>query len=82
MRLPVFFLPLLAGFVVACQNPGQTGEVRPYPLDTCIVTDNVLGSMGDPVVKVYNGQEIKFCCKPCVGEFEDNMEHFLALLPQ
>ena len=73
---------LLIGLLSGCQNTGVSGAVRPYPLDTCIVTENALGSMGDPYVKVYDGQEIKFCCKPCVAEFEDDMEHFLALLPR
>lgn len=35
----------------------------PYPLKVCLVTGEELGSMGKPVVKVYDEQEIKFCCK-------------------
>jgi hypothetical protein len=67
---------LCGGLVLAAcastRNDMDGGAVRPYPLDTCIVTDNALGSMGDPITKVYDGQEIKFCCKPCVAEFEAN----------
>jgi hypothetical protein len=58
-----------------------TSSVIPYPLDTCIVTDNRLGSMGRPITKVYQGQEVKFCCAPCVEEFEESPEKFLAKLP-
>ena len=57
-----------------------SSDVIPYPLDTCIVTDNKLGSMGDPVVKVYGNREIKFCCRPGVEEFEEDQEQFLAKL--
>jgi len=53
-------------------------NVKPYPLKTCIVTDSKLGSMGDPVTKVYNGQEVKFCCAPCVKKFEANPEKYLT----
>ncbi len=53
---------------------------KPYPLKTCLVSGNTLGSMGDPVTKVYNGQEIKFCCKPCVKKFEANQAKYLAKL--
>ncbi len=53
-------------------------QVKPYPLKTCIVTDSKLGSMGDPVTKIYNGQEVKFCCAPCVKKFEANPEKYLA----
>lgn len=49
----------------------------PYPLNTCIVTNNKLGSMGKPITKVYKNQEVKFCCKPCVSKFEKNPEKYL-----
>ncbi len=52
-----------------------------YPLDHCLVTDNELGSMGKIITKVYDGQQIKFCCKPCVGKFEKNPAKYLAKLP-
>ena len=57
-----------------------SGAVKKYPLDVCIVTDNKLGSMGDPVYTVYNGQQIGFCCKPCVKEFNANPETFMVKL--
>ena len=53
---------------------------RPYPLTECIVSDNKLGSMGDPVTRVYNGQQIKFCCRPCIKKFEADQERFLKKL--
>jgi len=68
----------------SCATTGETSSVstgvKPYPLTTCIVTDSKLGSMGDPVSKVYNGQEVKFCCAPCIKKFERNPEKFLAKL--
>ena len=51
--------------------------VKPYPLDVCIVTDNDLGSMGEETRMVYEGQEIKFCCKPCEKKFLKNPAKFL-----
>lgn len=53
---------------------------KKYPLNDCLVTDNELGSMGKVVTKVYDGQEIKFCCKPCVGKFEKNQAKYLSKL--
>lgn len=52
-----------------------------YPLDYCLVTDNELGSMGKVITKVYDGQTIKFCCKPCVAKFEKNSAKYLSKLP-
>ena len=42
----------------------------PYTLDTCPVSGQKLGSMGDPVVKTYDGREVRFCCGGCIGKFE------------
>ena len=59
-----------------------TAEAKPYPLDVCIVADEKLGSMGDAIVRVHESQEVKFCCKDCVGEFEADPEKYLAKLKQ
>ncbi|UYV11900.1 MAG: hypothetical protein NCW75_11395 [Phycisphaera sp.] len=42
----------------------------PYALDTCPVSGGKLGSMGDPIVKTYDGREVRFCCAGCIGKFE------------
>ncbi len=36
---------------------------KPYPLNTCLVCGMKFGSMGEPYVFVYKGQEIKVCDK-------------------
>jgi hypothetical protein len=51
-----------------------------YPLKTCVVSGNELGSMGKPITKVYNDQEIKLCCKPCIKKFEANPAKYLGKL--
>ena len=61
------------------KSPAKTG-LKPYKLKTCIVTDNDLGSMGDVQRLVYNGQEIKFCCTPCVQKFQKNPKKYLSKL--
>jgi hypothetical protein len=58
----------------------SVSAAKRYPLDYCLVTDNKLGSMGKVVVKVYNEQEIKFCCKACVAKFEKDSAKYLAKL--
>lgn len=66
-------------FIVAvfASCAASAAEVRPYPSDVCIVSGNKLGSMGKPVTMVYKGQEVKFCCKPCVAKFNRNPEKYL-----
>jgi len=63
-------------------KPKKGAKATPYPLDTCIVTDNKLGSMGDPIAKVYEGQEIKVCCKPCLAVFDKDPVKYMEKLKE
>jgi hypothetical protein len=65
----------LVSFTLLAADP-----VKPYPLKTCIVTNNGLESMGGSITKVYQGQQIKICCKPCIKKFEANPAKYLAKL--
>ncbi len=81
-RLALLALGLVALFapLVAAAKEDAKGAVKPYPIKLCIVTDNDLGSMGDPRTFVYEGQEIKICCKPCEKKFLKTPEKYLAKL--
>jgi hypothetical protein len=49
----------------------------PYTLKTCPVSGEELGGdMGDPIIKVIDGREVRLCCKKCVGKFEANKEAY------
>jgi YHS domain-containing protein len=50
---------------------------KPYPFDTCLVDGMKLGSMGDPYVFVYQGQEIKLCCPDCKATFLKDPDTYL-----
>ena len=75
----------LAALIVAfglasCAGTSSSGGAKPYTKDVCIVSDNKLGSMGDPITIVQEGQEVKFCCKPCVAKFQANPGKYLSKL--
>jgi hypothetical protein len=59
---------------------GNTAAAKPYPLDVCIVSGEKLGSMGEPIVIVHQGQQIKLCCKSCKPDFEKEPAKFLSKL--
>ncbi|CAN5788012.1 hypothetical protein BH11VER1_BH11VER1_37830 [soil metagenome] len=59
-----------------------TAASTPYPLNVCLVSGNELGSMGKPITKVYEGKEVKLCCKPCIKKFDANPAKYLAKLPK
>ena len=84
--IPPFLIavPLILG---ACSNREDAGDAaapsnagEPYPLTTCVVSGEDLGSMGEPVVYDHEGTTVKFCCKNCVPKFEKDSETYLAKL--
>jgi hypothetical protein len=52
-----------------CALSLSAAPVKSYPLNVCLVSGNELGSMGKVITTVHEGQEIKFCCKPCIKKF-------------
>ena len=85
----MMILALLAAVSAGCSADQKTSQQAPagssttanakaYPVDWCIVSGEKLGAMGDPVIKTYQGQEVKFCCKYCIEEFEKTPAMYLA----
>ncbi len=51
----------------------------PDLLKTCPVSgDKLDGDMGKPYVFVYQGQEVKLCCKGCKKDFDKNPAKYVA----
>jgi len=79
-------LASIALFTVSCTKQEETAaaetpeSIIPYPLDVCIVAGEKLGSMGDPVVIIHEGREIKFCCDECLPKFQANPGEYLGKL--
>lgn len=57
--------PLSDAEIVAAQKPS-------YPLKTCVIGGDELGSMGDPVEHVVDGRLVRLCCKGCVKGVDEN----------
>src|SRR5882672_2417975 len=54
----------------------------PYALATCPISGKKLGAMGDPIVKNYDGREVRFCCAMCPPNFEKDKDKSLAKLDE
>lgn len=68
--------------LAAADAAAETTKPKPYPLATCIVSGDKLGSMGDAVVVVRDGREIKFCCKGCIKDFDKDPAKFIAKIAE
>ena len=53
---------------------------KPYPLKTCVVTDEEINDKGDmkPYRFVHEGQEVKLCCKSCLKDFKKDPAKYMA----
>ena len=80
--LSISLYPLGALLLASCSGErlDEASATVPYPLQTCIVADEPLGSMGEPVVIVHEGMEIKFCCDSCRPKFEAEPAKYLPKL--
>ena len=57
-------------------------KAKAYPLKTCVVTDEELGSMGKPYVHQHEGREVQFCCKSCMKDFKKEPAKYLKKLDE
>ncbi len=53
-------------------------QLPSYPLDTCIVSDEELGDMGDPINLVVDGKLVRLCCKGCIKPVKKDPAKYIA----
>lgn len=68
--------------LAADKAPGKADGFIPYPLETCLVGGEKLGSMGHPFEFKFEGRQIKFCCKGCLDGFKKDHAKFMAILAE
>ena len=75
-------LVALAALVSPALAEDKKAAAKPYPLDTCLVSDEKLGA--DAKMKTFvfthEGQEIKLCCKSCQKDFKKEPAKYLKKL--
>ncbi|MCK6479187.1 MAG: hypothetical protein L6R43_03260 [Planctomycetes bacterium] len=59
---------------------GAPAAPAAYPLDTCPVSGEKLGSMGDPVVVKHGDVEVRLCCRGCLKAFDADPAKYAAMV--
>lgn len=83
-RPAIVFLASLAPIAFAGTSPAAPQGSKPvYPLTTCVVSDEALGSMGKPFEYVHKetgkpDRVVLFCCKSCTEDFKKAPAKHLA----
>ena len=68
---PAKFIAKLDAAVVQAQIEG-------YPAETCPISGQKLGAMGDPFNYVFAGRLVRFCCAGCINQFNENPTSAMA----
>lgn len=55
-------------------------EREPYILETCPVSGERLGSMGEPVEVIVEGRPVKLCCSGCKKDLTATPDKYLAIV--
>lgn len=55
-------------------------QLPTYPLKTCVVSDDTLGGMGNPVDYVHEGRLVRFCCSGCIATFKKDPAKYLKMI--
>ena len=83
MKLKKFIITaaLAAGFAAGtfglrAYDKAPETKAKPYPLQTCVVSDEKIGEHGKPYVFTHKGQEVKLCCKDCLKDFNKEPEKY------
>ena len=80
-KLKLTTATFLSLFVLGAPLVSLAGDTKEQPkpdqLTTCPVSGDKLGEMGKPFVFVYQGQEIKLCCKNCKKDFDKDPGKYL-----
>ncbi len=67
----------------ALSSPGsEPAKATVYPVDTCLVTGNKFGGMGDPHVIRHEGREVRMCCAKCEPRFKRDPAKYLKVLDE
>jgi len=80
-KMKKILLPLLL-VLAACADKETTPETTAddYPLTTCVISGSELNDHGEPHVHKHEGRTVKFCCPPCLDDFDKDPAKYLAMI--
>ena len=53
-------------------------QLENYPAETCPISGQKLGAMGEPYNFVHEGRLVRLCCSGCLDQFNENPETAMA----
>jgi hypothetical protein len=69
-----------AGASGAAAAPVKVEPSKDYPLKTCVVSGEALGSMGAPQAYKVGDVEVQLCCAMCLTKFNADPAKYAAMV--
>ena len=69
-----------ASFIAKIDEQIIAQQKKFYPIETCIVGEGKLGSMGEPLDLVVNNRHVRLCCAGCEKKLKADPAAFIAKL--
>ena len=66
--------------VVEKPTAAQLEGTKEYALDTCPISAEPLGEMGEPLLLLVGDQQVKLCCKNCLPDLKADPAKIVAQL--
>ncbi|MFT7487573.1 MAG: hypothetical protein ACI9F9_003434 [Candidatus Paceibacteria bacterium] len=67
-----------AAFIEKLNAQVMPALAKAYPMDTCVVSDEKLGSMGEPIDRMHGHRLVRLCCKGCLKAFKKDPAGLVA----
>lgn len=84
MKNYLYLIPVAVALLTlsACnEEPSVSSDTESkYPLTTCVVSGEELGSMGEPVTVSHGGITVQLCCDSCIKKFNADPEKYTAMV--
>lgn len=55
-------------------------QIASYPTKACPVSGEALGSMGDPIDRLYGTKLVRLCCKGCIKSYDKDPAKFAGIV--
>jgi len=69
-----------AKYLVKIDEALIAAQIADYPTKVCPVSGEPLGSMGDPIDRLYGTKLVRLCCKGCVKTYEKDSAKFAGMV--
>jgi hypothetical protein len=76
--MKIKLLTTLLGLVLSLS--ASAADAKPYPLKTCVVSEEALGGMGKPVKVTHDGTDVYLCCKSCLKDFNADPTKYVKMV--